>query len=162
MPSESTRSPPASQVLTSGPRFPRQVRMAAPPTSSPCLWPAFAKGPSCLYSRSHGGCGHPRMGPAGRITWRQVLGPPGQALSLCLRVLAPRCSHQPVGGQLSLEQSTCWGVCLLGPSAPQTLHPGEESVGEAVWCSGCCRGSGAGPPGWALVSIPDTTRVCSV
>ena len=70
----------------------------------------------------------------------------------------PRCLHQPVGGQLSLEQSTLWGVCLLGPPAPPDAAPRRGvSGGGAVWCNGCCRGAGAGPPGWALVSIPDTT-----
>ena len=49
-----------------------------------------------------------------------------------VQVLVLRCSHQPVGGQRSLEQSMRGWACLLGLSealAPETLHPGEEAVG---------------------------------
>ena len=46
----------------------------------------------------------------------------------------PRCLHQPVGGQLSLEQSTLWGVCLLGPPAPPDAAPRRGVSGGGGQC----------------------------
>ena len=137
------------------------------PTSSPCLPASLCQGAQLLVL------------PVPWWLWPSTDGSSGQdyveidawfsrpsPVSVCLQVLVLRCSQQPVGGQRSLEQSTRGWVCLLGPSealAPETLHPGEEAVGgRQCGAVGATAGAGAGPPGWALVSIPDTTRDCSM
>lgn len=103
------------------------------PTSSPCLLASLCPGAQLLVL------------PVPWWQWPSTDGFSGQdymeinawssrpsPVSVCLQVLVLRCSHQPVGGQRSLEQSTRGWVCLLGLSealAPETLHPGEEAVG---------------------------------
>lgn len=129
VPFESTRSP----YLTSGPHLPGQVRMAAPSHLQPLpSGQPLPRGPAaCTPSPVVAVAIHrwvQRAGLHGIDAWSSRPSP----VSVCLQVLVLRCSHQPVGGQRSLEQSTRGWVCLLGPSealALETLYPGEEAVG---------------------------------
>ena len=144
MPSQSTRFP----YLTSGPHFPGQVRMATPsylqplPSGQPLPRGPAACTPSPVMALAiHG--------------WVQRAGLHGDRCLVlqakpCLSLSAGpflRCSHQPVGGQLSLEQSTCGWVCLPGPSAALALRRCTQERRRQCGAVGAA-GGGWSPTTW--------------
>lgn len=153
VPSKSTWVP-----LTSGPHFSGQLRMAAPPASSPCLLSSLCQGAqmflllvlSCLWLSMDGSIGQDYLEAD---AWFSGSSP----VSFCLQVLVPRCSHWPVDGQLQPGTECAWVCARL--CGRQQRQGGRGRGVEAVWYGGWLHG-GWSQTIWALVPNQDSTRDC--